>query len=413
MKLSVVIVSYKVKYYLEQCLLALRKATDGVDTEVFVVDNHSGDGSVEYLKKRFHNVAFISSHHNLGFAKANNRAIRRSKGEYVLLLNPDTIVAEDAIKQCLDFMDTNPQAGSCGIRMLHDDGTNAPESRRGLPSPLTAFYKMCGLCSRYPDHPKFGRYYMGGLPWDSPQEIEVVSGAFCMLRKSVIDEIGGLDEDFFMYGEDIDLSYRIMKGGWKNYYIPAQMLHYKGESTQKSSFRYVHVFYNSMLIFFRKHYAHFSLWASLPINIAIYGKALAALMKIQAHAIYKSLGFFVGRRHKEAAYIFIGNSIDDYKKLADSNGLEAQFFDGNGSTMPRGHLQIGMPEQVATQRFARKVTAGRTTSKESIVVYDTEAYTYGQILGIFASNPQPGVRIGTYNPSNHTLITTEDVLLME
>lgn len=393
MTLSVVIVSYKVKYYLEQCILALRKATGGVDTEVFVVDNHSGDGSVEYLQKRFPSVTFISSHHNLGFARANNLAIRRSSGKYVLLLNPDTIVAEDTVKQCLDFMDNNPQAGSCGIRMLHADGTNAPESRRGLPSPLTAFYKMCGLCSRYPDHPKFGRYYMGGLPWDSPQEIEVVSGAFCMVRKNVIDELGGLDEDFFMYGEDIDLSYRILKSGHKNYYVPARMLHYKGESTQKSSFRYVHVFYDSMLIFFRKHYAHFSLWASLPINVAIYGKALAALLKIQAHAIYKSLGFFVGRKRKDTAYLFIGNNTADYKKLADSYGLEARFIDGNSSTLPKGHLQTGQ------------------TQPDTVVVYDTDAYSYSQILDIFASEPQAGVSIGTYNPGNHILITTEDVLV--
>jgi len=392
MKLSVVIISYKVKYYLEQCLLSLEKALEGIDAEVFVVDNHSGDGSVEYLSQRFKWVKFISSRHNLGFARGNNVAIRRSRGEYILLLNPDTILSENVIRECLDFMDGHPDAGSCGVRMLHYDGTDAPESRRGLPSPLTAFYKMSGLCARFPDHPKFGRYYMGNLPWDTPQEIDVVSGAYCMLRHSVMDKVGLLDEDFFMYGEDIDLSYRILKGGFKNYYLPLRILHYKGESTEKSSFRYVHVFYDAMIIFFRKHYSHFSLLISLPINIAIYGKAAVALVKMQMHAVKKSLGFFVGRKHKDPTYVFIGNHNDECQTLAADNGLEAQFHDGDSQSLPQGHLDIALP-----------------AAENIVVVYDTEAYSYGEILRIFATKPAKGVQIGTYNPRNKVLITTQEI----
>ena len=305
MKISVIIVNYNVKFYLEQCLQSLRCALKGIDSEVYVVDNHSRDGSVEYLRKRFREMKFVASNHNLGFARANNLAIKRSKGEYVLLLNPDTIVGEDSIRKSLAFMEEHPQAGGLGVKMLKCDGNKAMESRRGLPSPLTAFYKMCGLCARYPKSRRFGKYYMSYLSWEKPEKIEVISGAYCLLRHSVLDEIGLLDEDFFMYGEDIDLSYRILKGGYENWYLPVSILHYKGESTHKSSYRYVHVFYEAMLIFFRKHYRHLSFWLSLPIKFAIYIKALFALVNMVAKRISKLLGFFPYKRKKEADYLFL------------------------------------------------------------------------------------------------------------
>ena len=173
-------------------------------------------------------------------------------------------------------MDAHPDAGAAGVRMLQGNGSDAKESRRGLPSPMVAFYKMAGLCSRYPQSRRFGHYYMGYLPWSEPAQIEVVSGAYCLLRREVLDKVGLLDEDYFMYGEDIDLSYRIFKGGYHNYYLPEKILHYKGESTHKSSFRYVHVFYDAMLIFLRKHYGHVSFLLALPIKAAVYMKAALA-----------------------------------------------------------------------------------------------------------------------------------------
>ena len=244
MKLTVVIVNYNVCYYLEQCLLSVQKALEGIEGEIYVVDNHSKDGSVAYLSARFPVVHFIDSNHNLGFARANNIAIRQSCGEYVLLLNPDTIVGEHTLSDVLQFMDAHPQAGGAGVMMHNTDGSRANESRRAIPTPMVSFRKMLGFNSRY---------YMSHLPWDKPGRIEVISGAFCMLRRRALDQIGLLDEDFFMYGEDIDLSYRLLKGGFENWYIPSPILHYKGESTEKSSFRYIHVFYEAMLIFFRKH----------------------------------------------------------------------------------------------------------------------------------------------------------------
>jgi GT2 family glycosyltransferase len=258
----------------------VEKALDGIEGDIFVIDNNSSDGSVEYIRERFPKVHIIANKENLGFARANNQAIRMTDAEYILLLNPDTVVYENTLRGCLDFMDANPEAGGVGVRMLTREGKVAPESRRAVPTPWVAFLKMLGLTSRY---------YMSHLPWDKPGRIEVVSGAFCMLRHKALDQIGLLDEDFFMYGEDIDLSYRLLKGGWQNWYLPYDIIHYKGESTQKSSFRYVHVFYQAMLIFFRKHYSHLSFLISLPIQTAIYFRAFMALMQMMGDKFRKFL----------------------------------------------------------------------------------------------------------------------------
>ena len=271
MKLSVIIVSYNVRYYLQQCLDSVVRAAHGIETDVWVVDNCSTDDSVGYLRERFPQVHFIANEENVGFARANNQAIRLSAGEYVLLLNPDTVVAEETLKGVIDFMDQHPKAGGAGVRMHNADGTLAPESRRAIPTPFVAARKMFGFTKRY---------YMSYLSWDAPAQIEVVSGAFMLLRHKAIYEVGMLDEDFFMYGEDIDLSYRLLQGGWQNWYLPYDIVHYKGQSTSKSDFRYVHVFYQAMLIFFHKHYSHLSFFFSLPVKVAIYFRASLALVDI-------------------------------------------------------------------------------------------------------------------------------------
>ena len=283
-KISVVIVSYNVCKLLDECLQSVRRALDGVDGDIFVVDNNSSDGTVAILTARHPDVHFIANTENVGFARANNQAIRLSDAEYVLLLNPDTVVYEPTIKGTLSFLDAHPQAGGAGVRMLTRDGVPAPESRRAIPTPWVSMLKMLGFTKRY---------YMSHLPWDQPGRIEVISGAYCMLRRKAIDQVGSLDEDFFMYGEDIDLSYRLLKGGWENWYLPYDIIHYKGESTEKSSFRYVHVFYQAMLIFFRKHYGHLSILISLPIKLAIYFRAFVALVQM----LGDRLGNFINPRH--------------------------------------------------------------------------------------------------------------------
>lgn len=271
MKLSIVIVSYNVCSYLEQCLQSVQIALEGIDGEVFVVDNHSDDDSVEVVRNRYPWVRLITNRENQGFARANNIAISLSEAEYVLLLNPDTVTEPDTLRKVLLFMDEHPKAGGAGVMMHQEDGTKAPESRRALPTPWVACLKMLGFTKRY---------YMSHLSWDKPARIEVISGAFCLLRRKALDEVGLLDEDFFMYGEDIDLSYRLLKGGWENWYVPASIIHYKGRSTRKTDYRYVHVFYQAMLIFFRKHYSHLSLFYTLPIKAAIYFRASIALTDI-------------------------------------------------------------------------------------------------------------------------------------
>lgn len=394
MKLSVIIVNYNVKFYLEQCLLSVFKATKNIATEVFVVDNHSRDGSVDYLTDRFPSVNIISSNHNLGFARANNIAIRQCSGDYVLLLNPDTIVGENALDEVVAFMDAHPKAGGVGVCMLKVDGTPAMESRRGFPTPLTAFYKMSGLCARFPKSRRFGHYYMGYLPWSSAEKIEVISGAFCMVRHEALDRIGLLDEDFFMYGEDIDLSYRLLKGGYENWYVPARILHYKGESTHKSSFAYVHVFYDAMFIFFRKHYGHLSLLFSVPVKGAILVKATAALFKMLIGRVRKSLGFFSRNKVATTSYVFIGcnDALERCRKIARKKGLDATFCEGTAESLPRGHVDMPMPKG------------------DVVAVYDVGSYSYEQIFDIFASDENKGMGIGTFDKSTGTIITCEEVL---
>lgn len=270
-KLSIIIVSYNVRSYLEQCLQSVQRALAGIEGEVWVVDNDSHDDTVSVLRSDYPWVRLVVNSENLGFARANNIAIRQSQSEYVLLLNPDTVVEESTLRGVLAFMDAHPEVGGAGVMMHNEDGTVAPESRRGLPTPWVAAQKMLGFTNRY---------YMSHLPWDRPGRIDVISGAFCMLRRKALDQVGLLDEDFFMYGEDIDLSYRLLKGGWQNWYLPLSIIHYKGKSTQKTEFRYVHIFYQAMLIFFRKHYSHLSFLYAIPVKIAIYFRAFIALIDI-------------------------------------------------------------------------------------------------------------------------------------
>ena len=397
MKLSVVIVNYNVKNYVEQCLLSLHKALEGIEAEVLLVDNHSVDGSVEYLREHFDWVRIVASRHNLGFARANNLAIRMSHGEYVLLLNPDTIVAEPTLREALAWMDGNADTGSLGVRMLNACGESARESRRGVPTPMVAFWKMIGLCERMPAHHRFGHYYMGYLDWNTPAAIEVVSGAFCMLRRKALDKVGLLDEDFFMYGEDIDLSYRVLKGGYRNYYLPSLILHYKGESTQRESYRYVHVFYEAMLIFFRKHYGHLSFLLSLPIKAAVVGKAALTLMQVLWWRAVKDMGLLARARQVFPTYLFIGReeSIAACRTIAQKKALTGEFRVADHKRLPDGHLAL---------------TDLLPLDAPLVVVYDITAYSFDQIFEIFGREPRENVLIGTYNPSTQLIITGNEII---
>ncbi|MBX2959692.1 MAG: glycosyltransferase [Flavobacteriales bacterium] len=279
MKLSIIIVNFNVRYFLEQCLTSVLKATTHIDAEIFVVDNDSKDDSVEMVSNLFPEVKIIANKKNVGFSKANNQAIAIAKGEYILLLNPDTVVEEDSFEKCIDFMDKHPKAGGLGVKMIDGNGIFLPESKRGLPTPSVSFYKIFGLSSLFPTSKTFSKYHLGYLNNNEINEIEILSGAYMWMRKSVLDEVGYLDENFFMYGEDIDLSYRIIKAGYKNFYFPeTKIIHYKGESTKKGSINYVFVFYNAMIIFSKKHFAQKAKAFSFFINIAIYLRAFIAII---------------------------------------------------------------------------------------------------------------------------------------
>jgi GT2 family glycosyltransferase len=283
--------------------------------EVFVVDNNSVDGSVDMIKEKFSAVKLIENHENRGFARANNQAIRESSGKYVLLLNPDTVVEEDTFCKTIDFMETHPDAGGMGVKMVDGKGRFLPESKRGLPTPSVAFYKIFGLSKLFPKSPVFGKYHLGFLDKDKEHEIDILSGAFMMLRRDALNKTGFLDEDFFMYGEDIDISYRIKKAGYKNYYYPGtRIIHYKGESTKKSSINYVFVFYNAMIIFARKHFTQKNarLFSSL-IQLAVFLRAFIALAARFVQWIFLPLidsimiytGIFFIANYWEAHVIFI------------------------------------------------------------------------------------------------------------
>ncbi len=267
------------QHFLEQCLHSVGKATKNISAEVIVVDNNSVDGSIEMLKAKFPEVQLIENKKNTGFSYANNQAIKIAKSEYILLLNPDTVVEEDTFEKVIAFMDTHPDAGGLGVKMLDGKGNFLPESKRGLPTPAVAFYKMCGLSSIFPKSHTFGKYHLGFLDENKINEVEILAGAFMLLRKTTLDKVGLLDETFFMYGEDIDLSYRIILGGYKNYYFPeTRIIHYKGESTKKSTVNYVFVFYRAMVIFAQKHFSQNNAKLfSIIINLAIYFRAGVAI----------------------------------------------------------------------------------------------------------------------------------------
>lgn len=397
MKLSVVIVNYNVSHYLLQCVDSLSHALRGTDSEVIVVDNHSRDNSVTLLRQYHPEVRIVENLHNLGFAKANNIAIRQSRGEYVLLLNPDTIVSESVVKGVISFLDSHPEAGSAGVRMLNADGTVAPESRRGVPTPMTAFYKLSGLCGMFPNSRRFGRYYLGHLPWDSPQQIEVVSGAFCMLRTSVLKKVGLLDEDYFMYGEDIDLSYRILKSGATNWYVPETILHYKGESTHKSSFRYVHVFYQAMHIFFRKHFSHLGLFISIPIKTAIIVKASSALLLMLTERMRMSLGF--ARRNNgltAGPMLFVGSDsmVATCREISNKHGLETTLCICSSLNEVSSYVDRLSDE----------------TGKALTVVFDPEKFDYGSMLSFVSDNHMRNISLGVFQPSTSSIITQSEII---
>ncbi|MFQ5583231.1 MAG: glycosyltransferase family 2 protein, partial [Calditrichia bacterium] len=254
--ISIIIVNYNVKEYLEQALLSIQKALVGISSEIFVVDNASVDGSVAFVAQRFPQVKLIALPENIGFGKANNVALARAKGEYVVLINPDTIVQEDTFKKLLEFFHTHPDASAATCKIINPNGSFSVDCRHSIPTPLIAFWKVTGMSKLFPRSKIFAKYNLTYLNEDEIYTVPAISGSFMMIKKEVLDRTGHFDERFFMYCEDIDLCHRMNQNGSKIYYVPTtQIIHYKGESTKKDNLDYVVTFNKALYQFFQKYYA--------------------------------------------------------------------------------------------------------------------------------------------------------------
>ncbi|MFN0276325.1 MAG: glycosyltransferase [Chitinophagales bacterium] len=360
MKLSIVIVNYNVKYFLEQAIFSALRASEKIQSEIIIVDNNSSDGSVEFIENKFSQVSIIANKKNTGFSVANNQGISIAKGEYILLLNPDTVVQEDTFEKCIAFMDAHQEAGGLGVKMIDGKGNFLPESKRAFPSPQVAFYKAFGLAALFPKSKIFGKYHLGYLDENETHKVDVLAGAFMFIRKSVLDKIGLLDETFFMYGEDIDLSYRIVKAGYINYYFAdTQIIHYKGESTKKTSLNYVKMFYNAMKIFAQKHFTgtYAGVFIAL-LNLAIYVRAFFALI---ARVIKK-----ISTPLLDAIFIFAGMFL-----IKEYWEYYVRYIDGG--EYPAEYLFINVPMYIFFWIISIYFSGG----------YDKNANTIKIIRGIF------------------------------
>lgn len=389
MKLSIVIVSYNVKFFLEQCLRSVERATEGVDAEVIVVDNASSDDSGEYITARFPWVRWIASPENGGFSHGNNIAFAHATGEYVLMLNPDTIVTREAIDGCIRFMDSHPDAGATGVRMINKDGTFAMESRRGIVTPWVSFCKATTLCRRFPDSRLFGHYYMSYLDKEQVNKIEMVSGAFMFLRKSVLDKVGFLDERFFMYWEDSDLSYRILRAGYNNYYLPVPIFHYKGESSVNSKLRYRYWLYYSLQMFFAKHFPVYNIITYIPLKIVV------AVLKFRIHCTNPLIhGKNWENRWSEPVKNFLvlgsAQAVDDVKTILER--IE-----------PHGHHRCIVADEASCPDG--HLTVDNSDAAYNYVLYDSDSYSFDTMIKLLRQTPGNNLRLATYSTVTKKLIT--------
>jgi len=279
-EVSIVIVNYNVKHFLEQCLMAIERARHNLTTEIIVIDNASVDGSQTMVKKKFPQVRLIENHKNLGFGKANNQALKIAQGKYVLILNPDTLIQEDTLLILKNFLDEHLNISAVGCKLINPDGSFQIASRRSIPTPWIAFTKIIGLSRIFPNSTIFGRYNLTYISPEIESEVDVLSGSLMMVRREILNKVGYFDEDYFMYGEDIDLCYKIKKAGGIIYYTPkTKAIHYKGESTKKGEFSYITNFYSSMLIFIDKHFKnYYSVFVKFILTFGIYLRAYIAIL---------------------------------------------------------------------------------------------------------------------------------------
>ncbi len=291
--LSIIIVNYNVKEFLLNLLQSIENAKNNYALEIIVVDNASDDGSVELIKEKYPDIKLIVNNTNVGFGSANNKALQIATGKYFLLINPDTIIKENTLKEMIDFFDRTPSAGIAGCKVLNPDATLQLACRRGFPGPWTSFTKVMGLSRLFPKSKLFARYNLTYLDENQTYEVDAVSGAFMMMRGELYHKIGGFDQQFFMYGEDLDLCYRAQKSGYKVYYVhTTEIIHFKGESTKRSSIDETKIFYDAMHLFVRKHFST-SFFIESILQVAIIFRKLIAFANVYRLAIFSIVIDFI------------------------------------------------------------------------------------------------------------------------
>ena len=280
MDLSIIIVNYNTSKLIIQALNSVYKNSKNINFEIIVVDNASKDDSVEMIKKHFPQVILIQNNENLGFSKANNIAIKRSIGEYILLLNSDTIVMEDTLEKMIKYMNDNPDVGASGCKVVLPDGSLDKACKRSFPTPQNALYNALKLDRLFPQSKVFGEYNLTYLDENEIHDVDCLVGAFMMVRREVIEQVGLLDEDFFMYGEDIDWCYRIKQAGWRIVYYPkTKIIHYKGGSSKKKNTKIIYEFHKAMYLFFEKHYKdRYSILLRYVVYLGIFSKMLLSFV---------------------------------------------------------------------------------------------------------------------------------------
>ena len=367
-ELTIIIVNYRVKYFLEQTLRSVAEATCGLQAQVVVVDNASGDDSLSFSRDRFPDYTYIENSENVGFARANNQGIALAEGEYTLILNPDTVVTAQALTHSIAWLREHPDCGAVGVHMLDGNGVFLPESKRSFPTMWVSFCKIFGLSSLFPRSRWFAKYHLRYLAEDEPHKVDILSGAYMMCRTDVLKRLGGLDEDFFMYGEDIDLSYRSVKEGFTNWYVPVDIIHYKGESTKKDSMRYVRVFYNAMLIFYRKHFPRVGkvLYPVIKLGVAV--RASLAMFKRVCKRVLKP---FTSKPAPSKPWVIMSA---ESVAVSLATGLN--------------HYTRAIPE-----------------SGECNVLIDDATYSYAQIVEMIATNARKGVDFHIYSSRNRKVIS--------
>ena len=385
---SIIIVSYNVRHFLEQCLRSVYASQGQLELEIFVVDNASSDNTLGFLREQFPQAEHPELHlvnnvRNVGFGRANNQALAHAKGRYVLFLNPDTVLTEHTLTDCVTFADSHADMGALGVMQLHSNGEFALESRHGIPTPWRAFCQMSGLSSLFPATKTFDGYHMRFFNNAAAAPIEIASGAFMLIPRGALEEIGGFDERFFMYCEDVDLCYRLLQSGRQNFYLPTPILHYKGASTRRGSFRYVHTFYSAMLIFFNKHYAKSARLMSPLIRLGIYLRGLISYAGKKLLALRHFLAPRLGTRAERQVYF--GRHTSEVKALAKTLGFDIVCYATDSHDFKTNENAYAIPPDCVH------------------VIFDLGCFSRDEVLEWFRRSDHRH-HIGMYSPESRTLI---------